>query len=60
MNEWSYVLLQRDDQGTIIDSQEVTDEVLSLFKHIEMQENIIKAYRKSLGITIFDESTTKH
>lgn len=46
---WSYVLLRRDDEGTIVESAEVTDEVLHLYKMIELQERALNAYRKELG-----------
>ena len=55
MSEWAYVLLERDEEGTIIDSQDATDEVLFLYAMIERQERIIESYRKDLGITLFDD-----
>lgn len=61
MSEWAYVLLERDEEGTIIDSQDATDEVLFLYAMIERQERIIESYRKDLGITLFDPpSLVKH
>jgi hypothetical protein len=60
MSEWSYVILERDDEGTVIDSQDATDEVLFLYAMLEQQERIIKSYRKDLGITLFDDPLTKH
>lgn len=60
MSEWAYVLLERDEEGTIIDSQDATDEVLFLYGMIERQERIIESYRKDLGITIFDEPILHH
>jgi hypothetical protein len=49
LKEWSYVLLRRDEQGTIVESTEVTDEVLFLYRMIEMQERALNSYRKQLG-----------
>ena len=60
MSEWSYVILERDDEGTVIDSQDATDEVLFLYAMLEQQERLIKSYRKDLGITLFDDPLTKH
>ena len=61
MSEWAYVLLERDEEGTIIDSQDATYEVLFLYAMIERQERIIESYRKDLGITLFDPpSLVKH
>jgi hypothetical protein len=61
MTEWAYVILERDDEGTIVDSHDATSEVLFLYAMIERQERIIESYRRDLGITIFDESAlVKH
>ena len=49
MNEWSYVLLRRDEEGIIVESTEVTDEVLFLYRLIDMQERTLNSYRKQLG-----------
>jgi hypothetical protein len=46
---WSYVLLCRDDEGTVIESTDVTDEVRFLYMMIEKQEKTLNAYRKELG-----------
>lgn len=59
--EFAYVLLKRNKEGTIIDSYDVNDEITFLFDMIEIQERIIEKYRKELGITLFDTvSTMKH
>lgn len=61
MTEWAYVILERDDEGTVVDSHDATSEVLFLYAMIERQERIIESYRRDLGITLFDESAlTKH
>jgi hypothetical protein len=61
MNELAYVLLERNEKGTIVNSHDVTDEILFLYEMVERQERIIDSYRKDLGITIFEPSTlTKH
>jgi hypothetical protein len=60
MTDWSYVILERDDEGTIVDSHDATSEVLFLYAMIERQERIIESYRRDLGITVFDEPLTKH
>jgi hypothetical protein len=61
MSDWAYVILERDDEGTVIDSHDATSEVLFLYAMIERQERIIESYRKDLGITLFDPpSLTKH
>ena len=60
MTSWAYVILERDEKGTIVDSVDATDEVLFLYAMIERQERIIESYRKDLGITIFDEPILPH
>jgi hypothetical protein len=61
MTNWAYVILERDEEGTIIDSQDATDEVLFLYAMIERQERLIESYRRDLGITLFEPtSLTKH
>lgn len=61
MTEWSYVILERDEEGTIVDSKDATSEVLFLYAMIERQERIIESYRKDLGITLFEpQNLTKH
>lgn len=54
MNELAYVLLERNEKGTIVNSHDVTDEVLFLYAMIERQERIIESYRKDLGLGLFD------
>lgn len=56
MTSWAYVLLERDDEGTIVDSQDATSEVLFLYAMIEKQERIIQSYRKDLGFSFLDDS----
>ena len=60
MTEWSYVILERDEEGTIVDSHDATSEVLFLYAMIERQERIIESYRRDLGITCFDSPLVKH
>jgi len=61
MTDWAYVILERDDEGTVIDSHDATSEVLFLYAMIERQERIIESYRRDLGITLFEPSAlTKH
>lgn len=56
MSEWAYVILERDDEGTIIDSHDATSEVLFLYMMIEKQERIIQSYRKDLGFSFLDDA----
>jgi hypothetical protein len=61
MTSWAYVILERDEEGTIVDSADATDEVLFLYAMIERQERLIESYRKDLGITLFEpESLLRH
>lgn len=61
MNEFAYVILERDETGTVIDSHDATSEVLFLYAMIQRQERIIESYRKDLGITLFDSPVlTQH
>jgi len=61
MTEFAYVILERDDEGTIVDSHDATSEVLFLYAMIERQEMLIESYRRDLGITLFEPSNlTKH
>jgi hypothetical protein len=61
MTDWAYIILERDEEGTVIDSHDATSEVLFLYAMIERQERIIESYRRDLGITLFETSAlTKH
>lgn len=61
MTTWAYVILERDDEGTVVNSYDATDEVCYLFAMIERQEKIIESYRRDLGITLFEpRSLTQH
>mgnify|MGYP000060587911 CR=1 FL=1 len=60
MRDWSYVILERDKDGTIIGSRDATSEVLFLYALIERQERIIGSYRKELGITDTDDLALPH
>ena len=60
MTKWSYVILERDDKGIVIDSIDATDEVLFLYSMIERQEKILQSYRKELGITFSDDPLIHH
>jgi len=55
MNEFAYVILERDKTGTVVNSHDATSEVLFLYAMIQKQERIIESYRKDLGITLFDD-----
>jgi hypothetical protein len=56
MTEFAYVILERDETGTVVNSHDATSEVLFLYAMIQRQERIIESYRKDLGITIFDDA----
>ena len=58
--KWSYVLLVRDDEGTVIESTEVTDEVRFLYMLIERQERTLNAYRKELGYDFLIDKPLPH
>ena len=58
--KWSYVLLVRDDEGTIVESTEVTDEVRFLYMLIERQERTLNAYRKELGYDFLVDKQLPH
>jgi hypothetical protein len=60
MTTWSYVLLCRDDEGTIVESKEVTDEVRFLYYMIERQERTLNAYRKELGYDFLMDKSLPH
>ena len=60
VKEWSYVLLQRDAEGTIIDSTEVTDEVLYLYKMVEIQEKLLNSYRLNSGYEFLVSEPSVH
>lgn len=58
---WSYVLLRRDEEGTIVESTDVTDEVRFLYMLIERQERTLNAYRRELGYPfLVEESAYTH
>jgi hypothetical protein len=56
MTEWSYVLLERNEEGIVVDSHDVTGEVVFLYTMIEKQERIIQSYRKDLGFSFLDDA----
>lgn len=60
VKEWSYVLLQRDAEGTIIDSTEVTDEVIYLYKMVEIQEKLLNNYRLNSGYEFLVSEPSVH
>lgn len=60
VKEWSYVLLQRDAEGTIIDSTEVTDEVIYLYRLVEMQEKLLNNYRLNSGYEFLVSEPSVH
>lgn len=60
VKEWSYVLLQRDAEGTIIDSTEVTDEVIYLYKMVEIQEKLLNSYRLNSGYEFLVSEPSVH
>ena len=49
VKEWSYVLVHRDQNGEIDESVEVTDEVLYLYRMVEIQEKLLNSYRLNSG-----------
>ena len=57
---WSYVLLCRDDEGTVIESIDATDEVRFLYMMIEKQEKTLNAYRRELGYPYLATDTLPH
>ena len=60
VKEWSYVLLQRDAEGTIIDSTEVTDEVIYLYRLVEIQEKLLNNYRLNAGYEFLFSEPSVH
>jgi hypothetical protein len=60
VKEWSYVLLQRDAEGTIIDSTEVTDEVIYLYRMVEIQEKLLNSYRLNSGYEFLVSEPSVH
>lgn len=60
VKEWSYVLLQRDAEGTIIDSTEVTNEVIYLYKMVEIQEKLLNSYRLNSGYEFLVSEPSVH
>ena len=60
VKEWSYVLLQRDAEGTIIDSTEVTDEVIYLYRMVEIQEKLLNNYRLNSGYEFLVSEPSVH
>ena len=60
VKEWSYVLLRRDEEGTIIESTEVTDEVVFLYRMVEKQEKLLNEYRLNAGYDFLVEQPSVH
>jgi hypothetical protein len=60
VKEWSYVLLHRDEEGTIDDSIEVTEEVLFLYQMVEIQTKLLNNYRLNSGYEFLVEQPSIH
>jgi len=60
VKEWSYVLLHRDKDGVIDESVEVTDEVLYLYRMVELQEKLLNQYRLNSGYEFLVEEPSVH
>lgn len=60
MNQYTYVLLERDHENIIIDSTDVTEEIVFLYTMIEYQERIINSYRKQVHPDIFYDQVVSH
>jgi hypothetical protein len=60
VREWSYVLLRRNEEGIIIESTDVTDEVVFLYRMIEKQEKLLNEYRLNAGYDFLVEQPSIH
>ena len=60
VREWSYVLLRRNEEGIIIESTDVTDEVVFLYRMIEKQEKILNEYRLNAGYDFLVSEPSVH
>lgn len=60
VKEWSYVLLHRDKDGVIDESVEVTDEVLYLYRMVEIQEKLLNQYRLNSGYDFLVSEPSVH
>ena len=60
VKEWSYVLLHRDKDGVIDESVEVTDEVLYLYRMVEIQEKLLNQYRLNSGYEFLVSEPSVH
>lgn len=54
-NNFGYLLVQTDDSGEVIDTTDVTEEIIFLYTMIEYQERIIRSYRKEFLPDVFPE-----
>lgn len=60
MSQYTYVLLERDTEDTIINSTDVTEEIVALYTMIEYQERIINSYRKQVHPDLFYDQFVTH
>ena len=54
-NNFGYLLVQTDDSGEVIDTTDVTEEIIFLYTMIEYQEKIISSYRREFLPEFFPE-----
>ncbi len=60
MNKWSYVLIERDEEGVIVGSIDVTDEVVSLYTRIDLLDGCNDSWRKDFYARLQPASQAKH
>ena len=60
MNTWSYVLLERDAEGTIVGSVDVTEEIVSLYTRIDLLEGCNDSWRKDFFARLQPMTNSKH
>lgn len=54
-NNYGYLLVKTDDDGEVIETTDVTEEVISLYTMLEYQERIIRSYRREFLPEFFPE-----
>ncbi len=60
MNKWSYVLIERDEEGIIVGSIDVTEEVVSLYTRIDLLDGCNDSWRKDFYARLQPSSQAKH
>lgn len=60
MNKWSYVLIERNEEGTIVGSIDVTEEVVSLYTRIDLLDGCNDSWRKDFYARLQPMSNSKH